>query len=120
MNKILLVEDDHHLGIVIEDQLVMNGFEVRLLRFPYKTVENLIEKKFDIVILDKLLSGIDGTKICSDIRDTQGISHTPILMMSGFDGARKDCMDAGASNFIAKPFDMKNFIAIINETINNS
>jgi len=41
MNKILLVEDDYHLGIILNDQLEMNGYEVKLLRLPKKTVENL-------------------------------------------------------------------------------
>lgn len=117
MNKILLVEDDPSLGEVLNDQLELNGYEVSLLRFPGKTVEKLLEDKFDLVIMDKLLSGIDGTNICAKIRNTEGISNVPILMMSGFDGADKICLAAGANNFIAKPFGIDGFLKSIEATV---
>ncbi len=117
MNRILLVEDDHYLGIILNDQLELHGFEVKLLRLPNKTVENLQEEAFDLVIMDKLLSGVDGTQVCESIRNTAGISNTPILMMSGMDGAREVCIAAGATNFIAKPFEVENFLKSIEATI---
>lgn len=55
MNKILLIEDDYHLGIILCDQLEMNGYEVNLLRMPKKAIEILLEEKFDLVVMDKLL-----------------------------------------------------------------
>ncbi len=118
MNKILLVEDDYHLGIILNDQLEMNGYDVTLLRLPNKTVEHLQEEKFDLVIMDKLLSGVDGTQICSQIRNTEGVSDVPVLMMSGLDGARSICLAAGADNFIAKPFEVKPLMESIEATIN--
>lgn len=117
MNKILLVEDDYHLGLILKDQLEMNGYEVSLLRIPTETAENLRNDKFDLVIMDKLLSGIDGTHICETIRKTEGISNTPVLMMSGFDGAREICIAAGADNFIAKPFEVNRLLKSIETTI---
>jgi|SRR5690606_18239953 len=120
MNKILLVEDDHYLGIILNDQLELHGFEVNLLRIPGKAVENLQEDNFDLVIMDKLLNGVDGTDVCKSIRNTKGISNTPILMMSGFDGAREMCLAAGATNFIAKPFEVEGFLQSIEVTINKA
>ncbi len=117
MNKILLVEDDHNLGTMICDLLELNGYEVKLLRMPDKTVKNLLEDKFDLVLMDKLLSGMDGTDICVRIRKTDTISQTPILMMSALNGAKKNCIEAGATNFIAKPFEIKDLFAIVKETI---
>lgn len=117
MNKILLVEDDYYLGLILNDQLEMNGYEVSLLRSPSKTVENLLEGNFDLVIMDKLLSGTDGTQLCAEIRNTEGISQTPVLMMSGMDGAREICIAAGANNFIAKPFEVDAFLKSIEKTI---
>lgn len=117
MNKILLVEDDYHLGHILKDQLEMHGYEVSLLRLPNQTVENLKEEKFDLVIMDKLLSGVDGEHICTEIRNTEDISDTPILMMSGFDGARRTAIAAGATNFIAKPFEVDSFLKSIKATL---
>jgi DNA-binding response OmpR family regulator len=118
MNKILLVEDDRNLGIMICDLLEMSGYEVKLLRMAEQTVENLQKEKFDLVVMDKLLSGIDGTTVCAEIRNTKAISNTPILMMSALDGARKSCMEAGATNFVDKPFEMKDFLAKVEGSIN--
>jgi DNA-binding response OmpR family regulator len=118
MNKILLVEDDQNLGIMICDLLEMSGYEVKLLRMGEQTVQHLLEEKFDLVIMDKLLSGIDGTNVCTEIRNTKAISNTPILMMSALDGARKDCMEAGATDFVNKPFEMKDFLAKIGDSMN--
>ena len=117
MNKILLVEDDHYLGIILNDQLELHGYDVNLLRFPNQAVEYLQKENYDLVIMDKLLSGVDGTQVCKSIRNTEGISNTPILMMSGFDGARAMCLAAGATNFIAKPFEIDGFLQSIEATI---
>lgn len=120
MNKILLVEDDYHLGHILKDQLEMNGYEVSLLRLPKEAVENLMKDNFDLVIMDKLLNGVDGTRICAEIRNTTSVAHTPILMMSGLDGARKICIAAGANNFIAKPFEVDSFLKSIEDTIKHA
>ncbi|HSI70515.1 MAG TPA: hypothetical protein VK941_09800, partial [Gillisia sp.] len=58
-----------------------------------------------------------GAQVCEAIRNTEGISNTPILMMSGLDGAREICIAAGANNFIAKPFEVDSFLKSIEETI---
>lgn len=118
MNKILLVEDDHHLGIILKDQLEMHGYEVSLLRLPKQVVTTLQGEKFDLLIMDKLLSGVDGTHICADVRQADSISDTRILMMSGMDGARQVCLRAGATNFIPKPFDVNSLLASIEATLN--
>ncbi len=120
MNKILLVEDDYHLGIILNDQLEMNGYEVSLLRLPKEATERLQEDDFDLVIMDKLLNGVDGTHICSEIKKTDSIANTPILMMSGLDGARQICIAAGADNFIAKPFEVDSFLESIEATIDKA
>lgn len=117
MNRILLIEDDPFFGLILNDQLEMNGYEVRLLSIPGQAVENLQEQKFDLVIMDKLLSGVDGTRVCAEIRGTEEISDVPILMMSGLDGAREICIAAGANNFIAKPFEVDDLMESIEATI---
>jgi DNA-binding response OmpR family regulator len=118
MDRILLVEDDHNLGIMICDLLELNGYEVKLLRMAEQTVKILQEDTFDLVVMDKLLSGIDGTDICAEIRKTDTISNTPILMMSALNGAKEICIEAGATNFIAKPFEIKDLFTIVKDTIN--
>lgn len=113
MNKILIVEDDHNLGIMIQDMLGFSGYDVMLSRKPEQTAENIIEHDVKLVLLDKLISGVDGTDVCATIRKTNAISKTPVLMMSALSNAREVCMKAGASEFISKPFDMDELISKI-------
>lgn len=117
MNKILLVEDDHNLGLMIRELLELNGYGVTLLRMADKTIENLLEEEYDLILLDKLLNGMDGTDICTEIRKTDGISVTPVLMMSALNGARESCIVAGATGFIAKPFEIKDLLADVKDAI---
>lgn len=113
MNKILIVEDDHNLGIMIQDMLGFSGYDVMLSRKPEQTANNIIEHDIKLVLLDKLISGVDGTDVCATIRKTNAISKTPILMMSALSNAREVCLKAGASEFISKPFDMDELISKI-------
>lgn len=113
MNKILIVEDDHNLGIMIQDMLEFSGYDVMLSRKPEQTAENILEHDVKLVLLDKLISGVDGTDVCGTIRKTKAISKTPVLMMSALSNAREVCMKAGASEFISKPFDMDELISKI-------
>lgn len=117
MNKILLVEDDYTLGFILKDQLEANGYEVSHLMRASNTIENLQGDDFDLVVLDKLLKGIDGTQICAEIRNTEGISEIPILMMSGMDDSKETCIAAGANNFIAKPFEVDSFLKSIEASL---
>lgn len=113
MNKILIVEDDHNLGIMIKDMLGFSGYDVMLSRKPNDTNENIIEHDIKLVLLDKLIFGVDGTDVCAKIRKQESISRTPVLMMSALNNAREICMKAGASDFISKPFDMSDLISKI-------
>lgn len=118
MNKILIVEDDHNLGIMIRDMLGFSGYDVLLSRKPNDTVENIIEHDVKLVLLDKLISGVDGTDVCATIRKTNAIAKTPVLMMSALNNAREICMKAGASDFISKPFEMSELIEKIEHLLN--
>ncbi|MBK5213509.1 MAG: response regulator transcription factor [Flavobacteriaceae bacterium] len=117
MNKILIVEDDHNLGIMIQDMLGFSGYDVLLSRKPNDTNENIIEHNIKLVLLDKLIFGVDGTDVCAKIREHGSISGTPVLMMSALNNAREICMNAGASDFISKPFDMTDLISKIEQLL---
>jgi len=119
MKKILIVEDDHNLGIMVKDILQFDGHEVILSRKPEDTVENIQNNDIALVVIDKLMSGVDGTDICTEIRNTETISEIPVLMMSALANARASCMEAGATDFIPKPFDIKDLLSKIKSLLNS-
>lgn len=117
MKKILVVDDDPILGMMIKDMLEWKGFEIHLLKKPKETVKTAIDNDIDLIILDKLISGTDGTEVCEWVRNNEKTSSLPILMMTALHSAKKACLEAGATGFIAKPFEMDNFVGKIEKLI---
>lgn len=117
MFTILVVEDDHNLGLMIKDILEFEEYNVILSKKPLLTQNNLKNNRVDLVLLDKLISGIDGTNVCKEIRADQETANVPVLMMSALQDVHNICIAAGATDFISKPFEMDLFLRKINSLI---
>ena len=63
-----------------------------------------------LLLMDMLLSGTDGRDVCRRLKTDPSTSHIKIIMMSAHPDADKSCREAGADDFISKPFDMDYFI----------
>jgi len=64
----------------------------------------------DLLIMDMLLSGVDGTDICRQLKNDKATSSIPILMFSAHPTAKETCLAAGADDFISKPFEMNDMM----------
>lgn len=111
--KILVVDDDTGIGEMLKMLLEMNGYEVLVSEKPEETEENIIANGIDLVLLDMLISGVNGTDVCARLRRDEITKHVTILMMSAHHDAGKKCKAAGANDFIAKPFDMDELLGKI-------
>tara|TARA_R100000935_G_C2836333_1_gene168321 strand:- start:142 stop:510 length:369 start_codon:yes stop_codon:yes gene_type:complete len=105
--KILVVDDDSMIGEMLKAVLEFKGYEVLVSGKPNETEENIIENNIDLVILDKLISGVDGTDVCSKVKGNDKTSYVKILIMTALHNAGPECLEAGADGFMTKPFDMK-------------
>ncbi len=108
--KILVVDDDRGIGEMLKMMLEMNGYEVMVSEKPDETEENIIAHQIDLVLLDMLISGVNGTDVCTRLRKDETTKHVKILMMSALHDAGSLCKAAGANNFIAKPFEMNDLL----------
>lgn len=117
MAKILIVDDDQTIGLMIKDILEFNGHEVIVSQQPTKTKENILKHNIELVLLDKLISGVDGTDVCTEIKEDEEVCEVPIIMMSALHNVGEDCKSAGAIEFLSKPFDMDTLIARTNEIL---
>lgn len=115
--KILVVDDNKVIGEMLKVMLEISGYEVIVSQEPGKTEENIIAHEIDLVLLDMLMSGINGTDVCARLRKDENTKNIPIFMMSAHHDAGKRCKAAGADDFIAKPFDMDELMERINNVL---
>jgi DNA-binding response OmpR family regulator len=118
--KILVVDDDPDISMMLKLMLEYKGFSVTLVDKAEETINVLQQGGISMAIIDMLLSGMSGTDICGEIRQNkdQAISSCPVLMISAHPNAREICLQAGADEFISKPFDMSDILAKINILVN--
>lgn len=111
---ILIVDDDPEIGIMLKIMLEHKGFSVIVLNNAEKLSETLSTHTIDVIILDMLIAGLNGTEISAILKKNPATSQYPIMIMTGMPDAELICRQSGANEFIAKPFEMDNFIAKIN------
>lgn len=115
--RILLVEDDELIGTMVEMNLQQQGFEISWARSAERGLDALGSAKFDVIVLDLMLPGMNGIAAASAIR-RRGIG-TPILMVTVRDETRTKvaALDGGADDYMTKPFDMEELLARIRALI---
>ncbi len=104
--RILLVEDDVMLGETLQKTLQTQPYIVDWLRDGTLALNTIIEQHFDIIILDLGLPKMDGMSVLKAVRE-QGIT-TPILILTARDTINDKVkgLDAGADDYLLKPFDL--------------
>lgn len=102
--RVLLVEDDPRIASFLRRGLVGEGYGVDVAGDGRAGFERARAEAFDLVILDRMLPGMDGLEICRRLR--QGGSDTPILMLTAKDALQDkiDALKGGADDYITKPF----------------
>src|ERR1044071_1044960 len=116
-HSILVVDDDADIGIMMKMMLEYKGYTVEVTDRGEKAEEILHENNIDMLIMDMLLSGINGIDICRRVKQNSLTSRLPVLMISAHPHAKQLCLDAGADDFVAKPFDMPDLLSKINRLI---
>src|SRR5436190_15246906 len=111
--RILVIDDDPDIRIMIKIMLEFKGYSVVAIERGESTEDMLMKGEFGLVIMDMLLSGMNGVDICARIKQNETIAHIPIVMISAHPSARSTCLEAGADDFIAKPFDMNEILSAI-------
>lgn len=106
MKKILIIDDERSivesLSAILEDE----GYSVDTSYTGEEAEKRVLTLKPDLLLLDVLISGTDGRDICKQIRQNPQIDSVPIIMISAHPNMREGTLQAGATEFIAKPFDI--------------
>jgi two-component system response regulator MprA len=103
---ILVVDDDRGLREVLRRRLTVSGFEVQLAGDGEQALESVMRSVPDALVLDIGLPGMDGLELCRRVRRLG--NRVPILLLTGRDAVadRIDGLDAGADDYLVKPFDV--------------
>lgn len=112
--KILIVEDEKHLADGLRFNLEAEGYEVTNADNGESALDNISDQQFDAIVLDIMLPGIDGFEVARTLRDRA--DFTPILMLTAR-GRPEDVLngfEAGADDYLPKPFDLNIFLARLN------
>ncbi len=112
MADLLIVEDDHTVGLSLQASLSNEGHNIQWCRTVKQALVE-IEASPDLIILDLGLPDGDGLALCRSLRAQGNIS--PILMLTarGTVSARVDGLEAGADDYLPKPFELPELIARI-------
>jgi DNA-binding response OmpR family regulator len=102
--RILVVEDEVPLARSIEEGLSAEGFDVELSHDGLDGLWRARERAYGVIVLDILLPGMNGYKVCGTLR--QEGNWTPILMLTAKSGRydEAEALDTGADDFLSKPF----------------
>jgi len=114
---ILIVDDDPDLCTMIKMMLEYKGYAAVEANNEQDARKVLMEKTIDLVIMDMLLSGSDGTDVCRRLKQDKNLSLVPILMFSAHPNAKDACLKAGADGFISKPFEMNDLLEKIDHFV---
>ena len=107
---IMVLDDDPDICSMLKMVLDYHGYGALDADGEEKANKILAENNVDLIIMDMLLSGADGTDICRHLKQDELTASIPILMFSAHPNAQKICLEAGADDFIAKPFEMNELI----------
>ena len=109
--RILLVEDERKVASFIARALRENSYAVDVAETGEKALEHATDVTYDAILLDVRLPGISGLEVCRELRQ-QGI-EAPILMLTarGLVEQRVAGLDAGADDYLAKPFALAELLA---------
>src|SRR5213593_895047 len=111
--KILIVEDDPHILLGLEEVLKSDGFDVAVCNRGDQAVDAVTKSRPSLIVLDVMLPGKSGYDICRELRAKK--AATPILMLTakGQEIDKVVGLDLGADDYVTKPFGVRELLARI-------
>lgn len=118
--RILVVEDEPTIATGLRDDLELEGYAVEVVDDGTRALGRILEEKFDLILLDLMLPGMDGLDVCRQAR-LKG-SRTPVIMLTakGQEADKVVGLELGADDYITKPFSRREVLARIKAVLRRS
>ncbi len=114
--KIVVADDDPAILDALSWLLEDEGYCVNRT-CNEETKQVILEENPDLLLLDIWMSGVDGRDICRELKSKSPTNKIPIIMISASKDAEKSAVNAGADDFIAKPFEIDELLSKIKQYI---
>ncbi|MDD3983547.1 MAG: response regulator [Candidatus Omnitrophota bacterium] len=120
--RVLLVDDDPDILDVLEITLSEDNYDISKARDGEEALKVIRSRPFDLIILDHNMPKMTGREVCAEIKKDILLRHIPVLMVTGKGEVHdKVCgLEAGADDYIVKPFEPKELLARIRMTLKRS
>jgi two-component system, OmpR family, KDP operon response regulator KdpE len=117
--RVLVVDDEQHITMVMRSGLTKHGFDVRVAAEGESALELFELWTPDLVITDLSMPNMDGLEVCRRLR---AMSSVPIIVLSvkGDEAVKIEALDAGADDYVTKPFAMGEFMARVRAALRRS
>lgn len=120
MPKILVIDNDEAVLDVLNEALSYDDFEVKTTQTADDIFRVLDEFKPDLLLIDYILSGINGGEICHQVKSEAKTSKLPVIIISAYPRVLLSLGMYGCDKFVAKPFDLYDLTAQIKNCISHA
>ncbi|MBT9157350.1 MAG: Alkaline phosphatase synthesis transcriptional regulatory protein PhoP [Firmicutes bacterium] len=121
-NRILVVDDNRLIVTLLKVNLTSAGYEVVTASDGLAGLKAAIAERPDLIILDVMMPEMDGFEVARQVRNNTLVSHVPIIMLTARNTSESIVagLDAGADDYLAKPFDMTEVLARVKAHLRRS
>jgi len=119
MKKILVIDDSATVRKTLSSTLFDAGYAVAEAVGGEDALAQVAADRFDLVMTDLNMPGMSGIGVITEVRKIPGQRFTPIIILSGepAEERRKECLAAGASGYLQKPFKQEQVLKILNMVV---
>ena len=119
MSKVIVVDDEPFILMMIEDKLKKAKIDVITLRESTRAVETIRKERPDLIILDWMMPELSGIELCKLIKGDPELRSIPIFMLTakGQDSDEQQGIQCGVNRYITKPFSPKSLLEMVQETV---
>ncbi len=114
--RILVVENNPDILELISLVLEEAGYEVNLFANEHDIFEHIVKFQPDAILLDIVQPTVQGTELCRQIKEAEGTSHIPVIVLSTHPHIKK-VKEVCADEVVPKPFDIDGLVEIISEQL---
>jgi DNA-binding response OmpR family regulator len=113
VKHVMIADDDPGILDAVQAMLEFGGYEVSTT-FNGATILKMVDNFPDLILLDIWMSGTDGRDVCKALKNQDLTKDVPVILISASTDLEKSAKEAGADDFLEKPFDMNELFEKIN------